>query len=75
MNTNRKNTIRRLIAKSPPYIPVILFVGAVIGAIMTFFQSDLRGVANCGSWKAPICVEKKLKGKVKGNVKKDSTLT
>lgn len=65
MNTNRKNTIRRLLAESLPYIPLIVLVGTVIGSITTFFQPDLRGVANCGSWKAPLDVKKEMKGKGK----------
>jgi hypothetical protein len=72
MNAKRKNTFLGLLAKLAEISPGIVLIGSVIGVIMAFvmplFQSDLRGESNCGSWKAPVLVEKELAGTVKENV-------
>ena len=71
MNTDRKITLWGVLVKIPP---AIVAIGIVIGVIMARYQSDLRGIANCGSWKAPVFVAKELKEETKANVELFKTM-
>ena len=78
MNTKRKNTFLGSLATLAEISPAIVLIGSVIGVIVAFFmplfQSDLRGESNCGSWKAPVFVEKGLKEETKANVEAFETM-